>query len=203
VCPESDLENDFCTLVDTSPLVRSWRHQPRSISAVVDGEEVTSILDVEVHHLDGSTFYWEVKPAETVRAAAPGTRTWRQLEAQRRWSRLEHQNYGIATERHARRNLVDLANRKLIRASVAARQLQGLGDLPVRLQRAVGGDQRTVGDIHAEFSKAPQEDIQDALMWALYTGMVSADLTARLLSLGTLVRPYETPTDITQDSPVY
>lgn len=74
---ESAWELKFYQLLELSPSVRQYVVQPTREHIWVDGEVAEYIPDVQVYFIDGTSAYFEVKPAQKCRTA----RTAKRLDA--------------------------------------------------------------------------------------------------------------------------
>src|ERR1043165_479753 len=84
----SDLEYDHWVIVEATPSIKSFCEQPRRVRVQLPSGLVTTVFDMWILLDTGHQEYREVKYRRELLDATPGSRIYRQLQAQKKWCEL-------------------------------------------------------------------------------------------------------------------
>lgn len=183
----SDLEYDHWVLVEATPSIKSFCEQPRRIRVQLPSGLVTTVFDMWVLWEAGRQEYREVKYLRELLRATLGSRTHRQIEAQKKWCGLCKIDHTVMTDEVIRACPLLLSNWKFILSHLACTQQFNLkiyiDDIGSWFLNTGGG---TLKEIEASFPHVDQSLVRSAVFTLLHSGRLRAPLGVKPLNTSTL-----------------
>jgi len=118
----SDLEYDHWVLVEATPSIKRFCEQPRRVRVQLPSGSVTTVFDMWILWDTNCQEYREVKYQHELLRATPGSRTDRQIQAQKKWCELCKVGHRVITDEVIRACPLFLVNWKSILGHLACTQ---------------------------------------------------------------------------------
>jgi hypothetical protein len=183
----SDLEYDHWVLVEANTSIKSFCEQPRRIRVQLPSGLVTTIFDMWILWETDRQEYREVKYLHELLRATPGSRTHRQIEAQKKWCELCKVDHTVITDELIRACPLLLSNWKVILSHLACTQQIELrthiDNIGSWLLNTGGG---SLKEIEASFPHVDRSLVRSSVFTLLHGGQLRAPLDVKPLNTSTL-----------------
>lgn len=185
----SDLEYDHWVLIENDPNVVLFCEQPKWVKEIVDGEHIDTIFDMWLKSKNGTETFVEIKYGAELNLSdkAFSSRSFKQVEQQRKWCNANGLNYEVRTEEFIYRNRLLLHNYKVLLPYINNRKRVIETDRQ-RIYNIINSRKSiNILNIESASTEIPQHRIRDALFNMIYEGIIGADLETKRLGKDTEV----------------
>jgi hypothetical protein len=184
----SDLEYDHWVLVEATPAIKIFCEQPRRVRVQLPSGPVTTIFDMWILWDKQSQEYREIKYQRELLKAIPGSRIYRQIQAQKKWCELDGFTHTVMTDEVIRGNSILLSNWKLILSNLACMQDINLSVHITNVSSLLmGSGSKTVREIENSFPAVDRSLIRASIFTLIHRGSLRAPLDVQPISASTQI----------------